>query len=623
MRKLTYYIIAFSFLFNHVNAQWVRQFTDNNTAFNTIQFLDASIGYAVGEKAVSPFDASVYKTVNGGINWVSLSFNVPNRPPINDVSFTDINTGYVCGVSQYIYKTTNGGVNWTYTLASGFTNQSFEAIQFLNDQTGYAGGNNGLTVKTTNGGVNWVNLETTASDIHAVLFLNANTGFRSDASGYLYKTTNAGVNWTNFQLRDTNNVLYSLECIGFLDANTGYIAGSGSSPTRGVIYKTTNGGANWRSVLITNYELNGVYVTSTTDVYAVGVTRDVYKTTNGGTSWFTQYLSLSTPNTASVYFINTSTGYIVEDGVIFKTTNGGVGSENHTVMGFARYSDNSQPVTIGTIKAIRLNKSDGSVIVVDSAQLQADGSYTLSHVTQDTVDIGIYPNSTTQNDYVITHYPSTIYWEHATLLSTQGNISNVNIGAIRANTTTASNSVNGKVMRMNPVVSNLKDAILYARLGNTFVRCGMSDGNGVYHLQSLPTGTLKIIANRFGFSGDSATVNVTSTGNTDSINFYLRYLYVGIKKIGSEVPSEFKLFQNYPNPFNPVTNIKYQITNNKLVTLKIYDILGKEVAVLVNEKQSPGVYEVTFDCSMLPSGVYFYKLTSGDFSEIKKAILIK
>ncbi|MCX6163670.1 MAG: T9SS type A sorting domain-containing protein [Ignavibacteriae bacterium] len=96
-----------------------------------------------------------------------------------------------------------------------------------------------------------------------------------------------------------------------------------------------------------------------------------------------------------------------------------------------------------------------------------------------------------------------------------------------------------------------------------------------------------------------------------------------IKTISLNVPDKYYLYQNYPNPFNPVTNIKYQITNNKLVILKIYNILGKEITTLVNEKQSPGVYEVAFDGSQIPSGVYFYKLETGDFSEVKKMVLIK
>lgn len=98
---------------------------------------------------------------------------------------------------------------------------------------------------------------------------------------------------------------------------------------------------------------------------------------------------------------------------------------------------------------------------------------------------------------------------------------------------------------------------------------------------------------------------------------------VGIQNISTEIPSAFSLKQNYPNPFNPSTNIKFHIKESRLVTLIIYDILGKEVATLVNEKLQSGVYETTFDGGNLTSGVYFYKLSAGDFSETKKMFYLK
>ncbi|MFH1197180.1 MAG: T9SS type A sorting domain-containing protein [bacterium] len=97
-----------------------------------------------------------------------------------------------------------------------------------------------------------------------------------------------------------------------------------------------------------------------------------------------------------------------------------------------------------------------------------------------------------------------------------------------------------------------------------------------------------------------------------------------------QLPTEFSLSQNYPNPFNPTTTIKYSIPFVKTpymaslqVNLKVFDLLGNEVAVLVNEYKSPGEYEIEFDASQLPSGVYFYKLTAGDFSQSRKMILMK
>ncbi len=89
------------------------------------------------------------------------------------------------------------------------------------------------------------------------------------------------------------------------------------------------------------------------------------------------------------------------------------------------------------------------------------------------------------------------------------------------------------------------------------------------------------------------------------------------------VPAAFKLSQNYPNPFNPVTTINYSIPSNGNVQLKVYDILGREVASLVNETKTPGNYKVNFNANNLASGVYFYRLQAGNFIQTKKMILMK
>jgi hypothetical protein len=98
---------------------------------------------------------------------------------------------------------------------------------------------------------------------------------------------------------------------------------------------------------------------------------------------------------------------------------------------------------------------------------------------------------------------------------------------------------------------------------------------------------------------------------------------IGIEPISNQVPSEFKLYQNYPNPFNPMTNIKFQIPKAGFVKLVIYDIIGREIATLVNEELTPGIYEVQWDGSNYPSGVYYYRLKAGDYSDTKKMVLLK
>ena len=102
---------------------------------------------------------------------------------------------------------------------------------------------------------------------------------------------------------------------------------------------------------------------------------------------------------------------------------------------------------------------------------------------------------------------------------------------------------------------------------------------------------------------------------------------IGINNINGRIPVKFSLSQNYPNPFNPSTKIRFEIPLTKggegVVSLKVYDILGKEVATLVNEILNPGIYEVTFSVNNLLSGVYFYKLSVGNFTETKKLVFLK
>ena len=88
-------------------------------------------------------------------------------------------------------------------------------------------------------------------------------------------------------------------------------------------------------------------------------------------------------------------------------------------------------------------------------------------------------------------------------------------------------------------------------------------------------------------------------------------------------PDGYTLFQNYPNPFNPTTKISYQIPEPRFVLLKVFDVLGNEIATIVNEEKAPGEYEVEFNASKYSSGIYFYKLQTGNYSMIKKMVILK
>jgi len=130
--------------------------------------------------------------------------------------------------------------------------------------------------------------------------------------------------------------------------------------------------------------------------------------------------------------------------------------------------------------------------------------------------------------------------------------------------------------------------------------------------------------------------NISSLANDDSVfvrfqsdNFFLSSWMkesgqvTGIGDGNNNLPKEFILLQNYPNPFNPSTEISYSIPQTNFVSLKIYDVLGKEIATLVNEEKSIGNYTVEFSASNLSSGIYFYRMQAGSFTDTKKFILLR
>ena len=123
-------------------------------------------------------------------------------------------------------------------------------------------------------------------------------------------------------------------------------------------------------------------------------------------------------------------------------------------------------------------------------------------------------------------------------------------------------------------------------------------------------------------------VSDNATGDTGHVGQYCVQIYAGgiisgTNAVGTIIPDTYTLTQNYPNPFNPVTKINFDIPKQGLVSLRIYDVLGREVRTLVNEFKAPGSYSVDFNGADLSSGVYFYRLESNGFTDIKKMLLIK
>jgi hypothetical protein len=129
---------------------------------------------------------------------------------------------------------------------------------------------------------------------------------------------------------------------------------------------------------------------------------------------------------------------------------------------------------------------------------------------------------------------------------------------------------------------------------------------------TLPFGT-----NKIDFLGKSAF------GNDLFLDSICTFHDNSVSGNGNIIPQEYSLEQNYPNPFNPSTNIRFGLPKSGLVKMVIYDVLGRVVTTLVNEYKAAGSYTVDFDASAIASGVYFYRIESGSFTDVKKMLLVK
>lgn len=380
-----------------------------------------------------------------------------------------------------------------------------------------------------------------------------------------------------------------LNKIQFVNSQIGWACGYQSIPTQYTLIKTTNGGVSW-SNQISNLPFGNrfmsLYFTDAYTGYVCGA-EGIFKTTNGGNNYFTA--SSTAIVVYDCFFINANTGWIAWADTaarVAKTTNGGI---NWTPQGsglnsseqiYCIYFANSNKGWCTGYNSIYKTTNGGASWIVQPHQ-QVSSIGKIIAVSPDSVLIAA-------NESVLTTSNGGVNW---TVRIVQTFKINKGIYFLDFNTGYVS-TTSGSVYKTT----------------NNGLNWTMQIGDSAQSLNSIyftspDTGYV---------CGTAGRIYKTVNGGT-----------IGIKKNGNEIPERFALEQNYPNPFNPTTNIRYQIANNKLVTVKIYNILGNEVAVLVNEKQSPGVYEISWDASTFPGGVYFCKLEAGGFSEVKKMLLIK
>lgn len=398
---------------------------------------------------------------------------------------------------------------------------------------------------------------------------------------YLFLSSLCYAQWVQQQ----SNTARHLLGIDMIDSNTGYICGD----MVGGIIKTINSGTNW--IIYHEPTGDGYGGISFIDVntgITVGPPGLVLRTTNGGLIW--SIISQPGGDKGDVQFVSTSVAYAVGDDII-KSTDGGL-TWTQIFTGYLSqyqgvyFTDVNNGTVVGLHGTIYTTTNGGSTwiqrLMMLPVQFGDSSLFSVKYISSFTA----YACSIA--GFVIKTTNSGINWIYEPIGATSyfRGICIINVDTVF-------------------VVGE------YGRIYKT------TNGGINWNQQNSPTTDPLwdvdfVDANTGWIVGFNGTILKTTNGGI-----------AWVKPISKGVPSGFELYQNYPNPFNPTTTIKYAIAKTCLVRISVFDILGREIAVVVNEKQSPGIYETQFDAVNYPSGVYFYRIEAGDFVEAKKMVLVK
>lgn len=618
----------------------------------SIYFINENTGWVGGE--LSGPDGSIIKTTDAGNTWSIKTF--PGARIVRNLHFLDINTGWMTGDYSYLSRTTDGGNNWSnMAMNTPMSNKSMQDFYYQDTNIHYVLARgfypdlNGYIYKTTNSGTNWTQQYSYPTEqdkyLYGIKFTNLNTGYAWGGTNTLFKTTNSGNNW----LALNQNYYMSNFSMYFKTENEFFIAG-GSSGTplevRNSILKTTNAGSNWfvnaQNLTVSFNKL--LFINDSIGFASIDAGK-VYKTTNKGVNWDISFNNTVVNSVLNrIDFINSMTGIAVGSHA-HRTTDGGSSWQNII------YPNGSHLITAHFL---------------DTQNVLA-------------ADIGhCYKSTNCGNNWVTCSLPSSTYNREYTDFSFINNTTGYLLGheyhpgppnqggryyAVILKTT---NSGNNWSMLFTMNTENevyFRFQMLDSLNGYLLKKTGgcYKTTNGGLNWQILPisgftnSGSIKMLNNNTGWVGASSGLYKTTDGGLNWIQQFYDYyttprsiyafdennawfagsrnsiykttngggIILAVQEINNnQIPTSFLLYQNYPNPFNPVTTIKYSIPSNNEVSIKIYDLLGKEI-FNIKEYKTAGTYELKFDASNYASGLYFYQIEAGDYKETKKMVLIK
>ena len=626
-------------------ASWTSQSSGMYFDLSSICFTDANTGTIVGSTG------TILRTTNGGTSWTNQLIGMSDSlyAEFYGVCFTDASTGWAVGSASTILHTTNGGTTWTRQYG-GIIQLPNGGIMIPGDLSGicFTDANTGTIVggstilRTSDGGSSWTKQSSgTTASLSRVSFTSGNIGTVVGSGGTILCTTNGGASW----ISQPSGTLNWLSGVSFTDANTAWIAGGSGT----IIRTKNNGGVPLHtSVLLSSSSLSfwkvmlSKYKETTITIKNAG--SDTLRLSN-----FTSNNPVFSVRPGS---LNIAPGQKSIDTIRF--TPSAVGNAAGTILVYS--SSPSSPDTLkvygngfttGVTQLGGNNINFGRILIEHSK----DTSVTINNIGNDTLKISsinstgrafishtaimnILPGAAFID--TISFAPTTLGAQGAGFIiksssptspdvltvsgicfgipAVQFNAKTISFGKVgtgqHKDTTVTITNTGTDTVKISNIVSS--DSLFIPRPADICIAPGQSSRDTLRFSPSL-LGT------------DSAWIIILS--NVHSVPDSIKVS--GIADIGTkvdhgtELPKSFALSQNYPNPFNPSTTIAFALPSRSFATLKVYDMLGREVAILVSEDLAAGTYTRQWNAANLSSGIYFYRLIAGSFTQTKKLILLK
>jgi photosystem II stability/assembly factor-like uncharacterized protein len=531
---------------------------------------------------------NVIRSSDNGSHWTNISNGLPPGTSYNCMAAYNSNIFLGAGGSAGIYRSTNNGLNWIF---SGLDNLNIASFSFCGNvllalTTDFDGSRAHGIYRSTDFGSTWIlsNNDIVSTNINS---LGANNNFVFAGMGEmgLSRSSSKGKDWV--WMKNDGLKLMTVNSIVNL-GNDVYTCNTGAG-----IYYSANSGNSWTdyNIGLKNLSVNCLAVQKTKYIVYAGTDSGIYKTSPTNSTWTSLNNGLTSLKIMSIAvdgnYLYVGTYF---DG-IFRSTNSGQ-SWDTTSFQFGRFIQSA----VGT-NAIYFVQSSTHSRPWRSLYASYDKGITWTEVFSSFQYSLINSVAATGNliflgneDGVYRSTDKGATWRKSNLYMKDSAVTSI----YYYNNIVVAGTSTGNIYKSSDK-GNTWNSFNTGLINNVPVNCLGSNG-------------------KYVFAGSKNNSIWRNNSIADSPEFVS----------GDNInPEKYSLLQNFPNPFNPVTRIRYSLTFEGNVLVKVYDISGKEITRLVNEKQSAGYHEITFDASGLSSGVYFYEINSGSFKDIKKMILIK